>query len=91
MSWAQRPVTGPAVTGRSKRVFNIDITERERCEKHNVRIVAFITAAMVIQNFFSHLDKKMSRSLIPQLRNLIPPQHLPPLTGPAQQAFNLGA
>ena len=86
MSWAQRPVTG-----QSKRVFNIDITERERCEKHNVRIVACITAAMVIQKILSYLDKKTSRSLIPQLHNLIPTQHLPRLTGPAQQAFNLGA
>jgi hypothetical protein len=41
MSWlagtAQRPVTGEL-----ERVFNIDITECEKCEKHNVSIIACI-------------------------------------------------
>ena len=93
MSWAQRPVTGPAVTGpavtgQSKRVFNIDINECERCEKHNLRIVAYITAPMVIQKllpkYSSHLDKQASLSLIPQPHHLIPQQHGPPMAGPAQ-------
>ena len=81
MSWAQR----------LKRVFNIDITECERCEKHNVRIVACITAPMVIQKILSHLDKQASPSLIPQPHHLIPPQHGPPVAGPAQHTFNWSA
>ena len=90
MSWAQRPVTG-----QSKRVFNIDITECERCEKHNLRIVACITAPMVIQKllpkYSSHLDKQATPSLIPQPHHLIPQQHGPPIAGPAQQTFNWSA
>jgi hypothetical protein len=39
MTWAQRPVTGQL-----ERVFNIDITECEKCQKHNVTIIACITA-----------------------------------------------
>ena len=100
MSWAQRPVTvpavtGPAVTGQSKRVFNIDINECERCEKHNLRIVACITAPMVIQKllpkYSSHLDKQATPSLIPQPHHLIPQQHGPPIAGPAQHTFNWSA
>ena len=93
MSWAQRPVTGPAVTGpavtgQSKRVFNIDITECERCEKHNLRIVAYITAPMVIQKllpkYSSHLDKQATPSLIPQ-----PAQHNILSTGAHSVAIQL--
>ena len=64
MSWAQR----------LKRVFNIDITECERCEKFTVRIVACITEPGVIQKLFFHLDKhkdngkRENKGLLPLLR-----------------------
>lgn len=46
MSWAQR----------LKRVFSIDITQCETCEKLNANIIACITKASVIQKIMSHLD-----------------------------------
>jgi hypothetical protein len=52
MSWAQR----------LKRVFNIDITECEKCEKHNVSIIACIIDIHVIQKILAHLDKKYPTS-----------------------------
>ncbi|MFB1036332.1 MAG: IS91 family transposase, partial [Sinobacterium sp.] len=47
MNWVQR----------LKRVFNIDITEYETCEKHNVKIVAFYHSAHGYPKTLSHLDK----------------------------------
>ncbi|CAD5254103.1 transposase (fragment) [Alteromonas sp. 38] len=47
MSWAQR----------LKRVFNIDITVCEACEKSNVKIIACITAPSVTYKILMHLDK----------------------------------
>ena len=47
MSWAQR----------LKRVFNIDITECESCEKTNVKIIACITDPAIIYKIIMHLDK----------------------------------
>jgi ribosomal protein S27E len=50
MSWAQR----------LKRVFNIDITVCEACKKTNVKIIACITEAAIIQKILTHLDKQDS-------------------------------
>jgi hypothetical protein len=47
MTWAQR----------LKRVFNIDITECDKCQKHNVTIIACITQPDIILKILSHLDK----------------------------------
>ena len=47
MSWAQR----------LKRVFNIDITQCEACEKFNVKIFACKTDPVVIYRILMHLDK----------------------------------
>jgi hypothetical protein len=61
MSWAQR----------LKRVFNIDITECEKCQRLNVSIIACITDASVIQKILTHLDKK--QPILTQTSNLLPP------------------
>ena len=42
---------------RLKRVFNIDITECEKCQKHNVTIIACITEPAIIHKILSYLDK----------------------------------
>jgi ribosomal protein S27E len=67
MSWAQR----------LKRVFNIDITECEKCQKHTVTIIACIIDSHVIQKILKHLDKKYptfsQTTLLPPLR--APPQY----------------
>jgi hypothetical protein len=48
MGWAQR----------LKRVFNIDITECEKCQRTNVTVIACITAYLVILRILRHLAKK---------------------------------
>jgi hypothetical protein len=57
---------------RLKRVFNIDITECEKCQKHNVTIIACIIDTVVIQKILGHLDKTYPLStqvaLLPSLR-----------------------
>jgi hypothetical protein len=62
MRWAQR----------LKRVFNIDITECEKCQKHNVTIIACIIDTVDIQKILAHLDKNDPTSkqapLLPSLR-----------------------
>ena len=70
MTWAQR----------LRRVFNIDITECEKCQKHNVSIIACITDVFVINKILAHLDKKYPLSA--QTKTL-----LPPLRAPPQQKF----
>jgi hypothetical protein len=47
MSWAQR----------IKRVFNIEFTQCEVCEKYNVTIIASITDAIIVNKSLSYLDK----------------------------------
>jgi ribosomal protein S27E len=47
MTWAQR----------LKRVFNIDITECEKCLKNNVTIIACITQPNIIHKILLYLDK----------------------------------
>lgn len=64
MSWAQR----------LKRVFNIDITECEKCENHNISIIACIIDVHVIQKILKHLDKKYPTSTT----TLLPPLRAPP-------------
>jgi hypothetical protein len=45
---------------RLKRVFNIDITACEKCQKHNVMIIACITELTIIHKILSYLDKQGS-------------------------------
>ncbi|MDT0594796.1 hypothetical protein [Glaciecola petra] len=83
MTWAQR----------LKRVFNIDITECEKCENHNVSIIACIIDAHVIQKILKHLDKKYPVSAQP---TQLPPLRAPPKEQYAedftiQREFNFGA
>jgi hypothetical protein len=42
---------------RPKRVFNIDITDCEKCQKHNVTIIACITQPAIIHKILAYLDK----------------------------------
>lgn len=80
MTWAQR----------LKRVFNIDINECEKCQQHNVSIIACIVDIHVIQKILKHLDKKYPTTT---------PATLPPLWAPPdkehdftiQHDFNFGA
>lgn len=72
MSWAQR----------LKRVFNIDITQCESCNKHNVKIVACITDPIVIKKILVHLDKIASPITVPL------PSLLPPLRAPPRETFD---
>ena len=67
MSWAQR----------LKRVFNIDITECERCEKLTVRIVACITEPAAIQKILAHIDKRIGNGNKEE-KALLPPLRAPP-------------
>jgi hypothetical protein len=83
MSWAQR----------LKRVFNIDITECEKCQKHNVTIIACIIDTVVIQKILAHLDKKYPTC---KQAPLLPPLRAPPDEQYAndfkiQRDFNFGA
>jgi hypothetical protein len=82
MSWAQR----------LKRVFNIDITECEKCENHNVSIIACIIDVHVIQKILKHLDKKYPTSkqtkLLPHLR--APPDEQYGNDFTIQRDFNFG-
>jgi hypothetical protein len=81
VSWSQR----------LKRVFNIDITECVKCQKHIVTIIACITDTLVIQKILKNLNKKHPTT--PQTRLL------PPLRAPTdedhdftiQRDFNFGA
>jgi hypothetical protein len=42
---------------KAKRVCNIDITECEKCQRHNVRIIACITEPAIILKILSYLYK----------------------------------
>lgn len=72
MKWAQR----------LKRVFNIDITQCECCNKHNVKIVACITDPVVIKKILDYLDKIASPITAPL------PSLLPPLRAPPRETFD---
>jgi ribosomal protein S27E len=83
MSWAMR----------LKRVFNIDITECEKCQKYNVTIIACIIDIIVIQKILAHLDEKYPTS---KQTPLLPPLRAPPDEQYAndfkiQRDFNFGA
>ena len=67
MSWAQR----------LKRVFNIEITQCERCEKLNVRIVGCITEPGIIQKILAHMDKHAGNRTSED-KALLPPLRAPP-------------
>jgi hypothetical protein len=79
MSWALR----------LRRVFNIDIAECEKCQLHNVKVIACITDSHVIQKILAHLDKKYP-ALAPT-KTLLPPMRAPPDDRRAQQDFDWGA
>ena len=70
---------------RLKRVFNIDITECEKCQQHNVSVIACIIDSHVIQKILEHLDKKYPTS---SQTTLLPPLRAPP---DEQRDFNFGA
>ena len=78
---------------RLKRVFNIDITKCEKCQKHNVTIIACIIDTVVIQRILAHLDKKYPTSkqvpLLPPLR--APPDEQYANDFKIQRDFNFGA
>jgi hypothetical protein len=78
---------------RLRRVFNIDITECEKCQKHNVTIIACIIDTVVIQKIMAHLDKKhpisIQASLLPPLR--APPNERYAKDFKIQRDFNFGA
>lgn len=84
MTWAQR----------LKRVFNIDITECEKCQKHTVTIIACIIDSVVIRKILAHLDKKYPNST--PAATLLPPLRAPPEERyvndfKIQRDFNFGA
>ncbi len=79
---------------RLRRVFNIDITECEKCQKHNVSIIACIIDIQVIKKILAHLDKKYPNSI--PAATLLPPLRAPPDEKSAnefnvQRDFNFGA
>ena len=82
MSWAQR----------LKRVFNIDINECEKCQQHNVGVIACIIDSVVIQKILAHLDKACPTSepvmQLPPLRASPDEQHDAFIV---QRDFNFGA
>ena len=78
---------------RLKRVFNIDISECEKCQKHNVSIIACIIDVHVIKKILAHLDKKYPTS---KQTKLLPPLRAPPDEQygndfTIQRDFNFGA
>jgi hypothetical protein len=82
MSWAQR----------LKRVFNIDITECEKCQNHNVTIIACIIDPLVIQKILVHLDLTYLNS---EKLTQLPEPRAPPETDhddfTVQRDFDFGA
>jgi len=81
--WAQR----------LKRVFNIDITQCEQCQRHNVAIIACIIEPAIVHKILKHLDKKYLVSAQP---TQLPPLRAPPKEQYAddftiQRDFNFGA
>ena len=68
MNWAQR----------LKRVFNIDITQCEACERYNVNIIACITDPAVLGKILAHLDK-LSGKLGDNRLSILPPLRVPPI------------
>jgi hypothetical protein len=83
MTWAQR----------LKRVFNIDIAQCEKCQKHNVAIIACIIEPAIVHKILKHFDKKYPTSkqtkLLPHLRAPPDEQYGNDLT--IQRDFNFGA
>jgi len=83
MTWAQR----------LKRVFNIDITECEKCQKHNVTIIACVIDTVIIQKILAHLDKtnpvSTQATLLPSLR--APPDEQHDKDFAVQRDFDFGA
>jgi hypothetical protein len=73
---------------RLKRVFNIDITECEKCQRHNVSILPCITDVFVINKILTHLDKQY---LVSAQTKLLPPLRAPLYDFTIQRDFNYGA
>jgi hypothetical protein len=63
-------------------VFNIDISECEKCQKHNVTIIACIIDTLVIQKILAHLDKTY-----PTTEQV---SQLPPLRAPPDERYDEG-
>ncbi|GAC36952.1 hypothetical protein [Paraglaciecola psychrophila] len=72
-------------TQRLKRVFNIGITEYEKCQKHNVTIIACIIDPHVIQKVLTHFDKKQPSSA--QAKSILAPMREPPQQDLAPKLF----
>jgi hypothetical protein len=85
-AWSMSWLAGTAQ--RLKRVFNIDITECEKCQRHNVSIIACITDVFVINKILTHLDKQYPVSA---QTKLLPPLRAPPYDFTIQRDFNYGA
>jgi hypothetical protein len=76
---------------RLKRVFNIDISECEKCQKHNVTIIACIIDTVVVQKILAHMDKTHPSS---EQVTQLPPLRAPPDEEHdfnIQRDFNFGA
>ena len=86
MTWlagtAQRPVTGE-----SERVFNIDINECEKCQQHNVSIIACIADRLPARSTLSKKYPTTKQATLPPLR--APPDEEHDFT--IQHNFNFGA
>ena len=67
---------------RLKRVFNIDINECKKCQRHNVSVTACITNTFVINKILTHPDKHCPVSAQTKL--------LPPNDFNIQRDFNYG-
>jgi len=78
---------------RLKPAFDIDISECEKCKKHNVSIIACIIDSRVIHKILTHLEKKFPSStqttLLPSLRATLGEQQANEFT--IQRDFNFGA
>ncbi|HHZ5813939.1 TPA: hypothetical protein ACWKP9_006140, partial [Escherichia coli] len=66
MTWARR----------LKRVFNIDITECEKCQGP-VKVIACIEDPVVIDKILNHLKAKEAKQVSPSTQ--LPPPRAPPL------------
>ena len=66
MTWARR----------LKHVFNIDITECEKC-KGPVKVIACIEDPVVIEKILNHLKAKETTESLPSTQ--LPPPRAPPL------------
>jgi hypothetical protein len=74
MTWARR----------LKRVFNIDISECEKC-KGPVKVIACIEDPIVIEKILNHLQARKANPTLPS--TLLPPPRAPPLLPGREQGL----